>query len=119
MSGTQRTHANTPGVTERERLLLDAAAAVRERGESYGDPQTHFARTVGAINAVLAHKLREPLTPADWGICMILDKCAREQHSPKRDNMTDVAGYAGCVAEIRSETEAFNAAWSREKREPE
>ena len=111
--------SNTPGVTERERLLLDAAAAVRERGESYGDPQTHFARTVGAINAVLKHKLREPLTPADWGICMILDKCAREQHSPKRDNMTDVAGYAGCVAEIRIETEAFNAAWSREKREAE
>jgi hypothetical protein len=117
MNGTPRTHANTPRVTERERLMLDAAAAIRERGESYGDPQAHFARTVGAINAILAHKLREPLTPADWGICMILDKCAREQHSPKRDNMTDVAGYAGCIAEIRSETEAFNAAWSRENRE--
>ncbi len=38
-------------MTERERLLLDAAAAVRERGESYGDPQAHFARTVGAITA--------------------------------------------------------------------
>jgi hypothetical protein len=109
MSGTQTPHANTPGVTERERLLLDAAAAVRERGESYGDPQTHFARTVGAINAILAHKLREPLTPADWGICMILDKCAREQHSPKRDNMTDVAGYAGCVAEIRVDEYAGNS----------
>lgn len=88
-------------MTERERLLLDAAAAVRERGESYGDPQAHFTRTVGAINAILSHKLREPLTAADWGICMILDKCAREQHNPKRDNMTDAAGYAACVAEIR------------------
>jgi hypothetical protein len=101
MTGTPRTQANTPCVTERERLLLDAAAAVRERGESYGDPQTHFARTVGAINAVFAHKLREPLTAADWGIFMILDKCAREQHQPKHDNMTDAAGYAACVAEIR------------------
>ena len=109
MSGTQTPHANTPGVTERERLLLDAAAAIRERGESYGDPQAHFARTVGAINAVLKHKLREPLTPADWGICMILDKCAREQHNPKRDNMTDVAGYAGCVAEIRVDEYAGNS----------
>jgi hypothetical protein len=102
-------------VTERERLLLDAAAAVRERGESYGDPQAHFARTVGAINAVLAHKLREPLTAADWGICMILDKCAREQHQPKRDNMTDAAGYAACVAEIRQQQ--HDAAWSRDRRE--
>jgi hypothetical protein len=106
-------------MTERERLLLDAAAATRDRGESYGDPQTHFARTVGAINAVFAHKLREPLIPADWGIIMVPDKCAREQHAPKRDNMIDVAGYSGCVAEIRSGTEAFNAAWSREKREAE
>jgi len=127
-------------MTERERLLLDAAAAVRERGESYGDPQAHFARTVGAINAVLAHKLREPLTAADWGICMILDKCAREQHQPrepltaadwgicmildkcareqhqpKRDNMTDAAGYAACVAEIRQQQ--HDAAWSRDRRE--
>jgi hypothetical protein len=106
-------------MTERERLLLDAAAATRDRGESYGDPQTHFARTVGAINAVFAHKLREQLTPADWGIIMVLDKCAREQHAPKRDNLTDIAGYAGCVAEIRTGTEAFNAAWSREKRDTE
>jgi hypothetical protein len=104
-------------MTERERLLLDAAAATRDRGESYGDPQTHFARTVGAINAVFAHKLREPLTAADWGIIMVLDKCAREQHSPKRDNAIDIAGYAGCVAEIR--TEETPTAWSREKRDTE
>lgn len=89
--------------TDREQLLLDAATAVRERGEAYGKPSEHFARTVGAVNAVFAHKLREPLTPADWGIVMILDKCAREQHSPKRDNMVDAAGYAACVAEIRTE----------------
>jgi hypothetical protein len=100
-----------PSESPRERLLLDAAAATRERGQSYGSPRDHFARTIGAINALFAHKLREPLTPADWGILMILDKCAREQHLPKRDNMTDVAGYAGCVAEIRDETEAFNASW--------
>jgi len=104
------------GVSERERLLLDAADAVRQRGATYGSPQEHFARTVGAINVIFAHKLREPLTPADWGICMILDKMAREQHSPKRDNMIDAAGYAACVAEIRSETEAFNASWDNARK---
>ena len=98
-------------MNDRERLLLDAADAVRQRGATYGSPQEHFARTVGAINAIFSHKLREPLTPAEWGIIMILDKCAREQHSPKRDNMIDAAGYAACVADIRSETEAFNASW--------
>ena len=90
-------------LTEREALLLAAADAVRERGESYGKPSEHFTRTIGAVNAVFDHKLREPFTPADWGIVMILDKCAREQHQPKRDNMVDAAGYAACVAEIRTE----------------
>lgn len=90
-------------MTDRERLLRDAAEAVRQRGETYGSPQAHFARTAGAINAILGHKLSEPLTAADWGICMILDKMAREQHSHKRDNMIDAAGYAACVAEIKGE----------------
>jgi hypothetical protein len=43
---------------------------------------------------------------------MVLDKVAREQHAPKRDNMTDIAGYAACVAEIRNESEAFNQSWA-------
>jgi len=103
-------------MSERERLLLDAAAATRERGASYGSPRDHFARTVGAINAIFAHKLCEPLTPADWGMFMVLDKLAREQHAPKRDNMIDAAGYAACVAEIRSETEAFNASWDNARK---
>jgi len=93
-------------MTDRERLLLDAAEAVRQRGETYGSPQAHFARTAGAINAILGHKLSEPFTAADWGICMILDKMAREQNSHKRDNMIDAAGYAACVAEVRDEAEA-------------
>ena len=90
----------TEPTTIRERLLLDAAEATRERGKSYGPPRDHFARTVGAINAVFAHKLKEPLTPADWGMFMVLDKIAREQNAPKKDNLVDVAGYAACVAEI-------------------
>jgi hypothetical protein len=78
-------------------VLETAAQAVRERGDSYGPPAEHFARTVGAINAILGHKLNEPLTPADWGVMMICDKLARHQHRPKVDNLVDVAGYAGCM----------------------
>lgn len=101
MSGTPRPHANTPGVTERERLLLDAASAIRERGEDYGKPGDHFAITIGLVNAAFARKLREPLTTADWPIIMVLDKIAREQHKPKRDNACDIAGYAACLSEVR------------------
>jgi len=89
-------------MTERERLLLDTAEAVRERGQDYGNPGDHFAITIGLVNAAFARKLREPFTTADWPIIMVLDKIAREQHKPKRDNACDIAGYAACLAEVRA-----------------
>ena len=78
-------------------VLEAAVEAVKERGEYYGPPGEHFARTVGAINAIMGHKLKVPLTASDWGVMMICDKLARNQHRPKVDNLVDVAGYAGCM----------------------
>ena len=89
-------------------LLRQALRIVEERGDSYGPPARHFARTVGAINAVLGHKLAAPLTPADWATMMILDKLAREQHTPKTDNPLDIAGYAACLAECREEADPIS-----------
>lgn len=89
-------------------LLREALRIVEERGSAYGPPARHFARTVGAINAVLGHKLAVPLTPADWATMMILDKLAREQHTPRADNPLDIAGYAACLAECREEAEPIS-----------
>lgn len=88
---------------EAERLLLDAAQTVRDRRAKYGPPLEHFRRTVGAINAIFAHKLREPLTPEDWAQIMMLDKLARHQEKPQRDNPLDGCGYAACWAETMTE----------------
>lgn len=83
-----------------EVLLDEARNATMERRANYGPPREHFARTVGAINAVFAAKLREPLTPADWALIMLLDKAARYMGDRKtRDQIVDMAGYAGCLAE--------------------
>ena len=51
----------TPG----EQLLETARATITERRNTYGPATEHFTRTVGAINAIFAGKLREPLTVAD------------------------------------------------------
>jgi hypothetical protein len=81
--------------------LRESLAAIKDRHNTYGPPGEHFARTAGAISAVLAHKLREPLTAEDWAICMILDKCSRHQGAnPSPDNPIDIAGYAACLAEV-------------------
>lgn len=85
---------------EAERLLADAIATIRDRRAKYGPPLEHFLRTVGAINAIFAHKLRDPLTPEDWAQIMMLDKLARHQEQSQRDNPLDGCGYAACWGEI-------------------
>ena len=101
-------------MSERVKLLEETARIVRERGESYGSPEAHFARTAGAISAIFAHKLRAPITAADWAMFMVIDKLAREQHAPKRDNAVDIAGYGACLGEIRvAERGRELARWAR------
>lgn len=89
-----------PATTPAQRLLEHAIAATIDRRANYSPPQEHFARTVGAINAVFAHVLRRPLTPTDWACFMALDKLARfNGDRATYDQLVDVAGYMGCAAE--------------------
>jgi hypothetical protein len=89
--------------TKAEELLEVATRTVRQRRGTYGPPAEHFAKTVAAVNAIFGHKLREPLTVADWAQIMILDKLARHQGKAKSaDTPVDLAGYAACLAEVES-----------------
>lgn len=85
-----------------EELLETAKQTITERRATYGPASEHFKRTIGAINAIFAHKLREPFTEDDWPQIMILDKIARHQEQPKADNKVDTAGYAACWAECET-----------------
>ena len=87
-----------------EQLLDTATRTIRQRRTTYGPPGEHFAKTVAAVNAIFSHKLREPLTVADWAQIMILDKLARHQGAAKSaDTPVDLAGYAACLAEDEAE----------------
>jgi hypothetical protein len=86
-----------------EHLLRTAIHTVGARRATYGPPKQHFAKTVAAVNAIFADKLRAPLTEADWAQIMILDKLARHQGTSKSaDTPVDLAGYAACLAECES-----------------
>lgn len=90
-------------VSPAESLLTHATNVIRQRRGTYGPPKEHFARTVAAVNAIFAHKLREPLTEADWAMIMILDKLARHQGTSRSsDTPVDLAGYAACLAECEA-----------------
>jgi hypothetical protein len=90
-------------ITPRARLLADAIHATDQRGAKYGPPEVHFARTVGMVNAAFAHVLTRPLTTGEWAQIMVLDKVARHQAVPQKDNLLDIAGYAACSFECDRE----------------
>ena len=55
-------------------ILEEAAAHTGgDRQASYGAPAEHFACTAAMVSALLAHKLREPLTAEDWARVMQCD----------------------------------------------
>jgi len=84
-------------------LLSHVAGVIAERRATYGPATEHFARTVGAANAILAGKLRTPLTVSDWAVLMILDKLARSQgDAPTADTVVDVIGYGVCMAMVNA-----------------
>ena len=56
-------------------------------------------------NTTLGDSLTRPLTMTDVAFLMIDVKMAREQNSPKRDNLTDIVGYATALAEALRQEE--------------
>lgn len=86
-------------VSPSERMLLDAAAAVRDRRRRYGPPKDHFTITINLINA----RFGTAFKPEDWATMMQLDKIARSAGPGDHpDNDIDGAGYAACRAECRA-----------------
>ncbi len=69
-----------------------------DRNAAYGHPAEDFARTGRMWGAILGIP---DVPPAQVGLCMAALKISREVHRPKRDNLVDLAGYAGTVAMVR------------------
>jgi hypothetical protein len=83
-----------------EELFAEAAAVVRDRRHTYGQPLDLFERAAVRWSQVLGTKV----TPAQVVVCLVDLKVARLSHDPRHlDSITDIAGYAGCVAEVLSD----------------
>ena len=83
-----------------EKLLAEAAAVVRDRRHSYGQPLDLFERVAARWSQLLG----VTVTACQVAICLIDLKLARLSHDPRHlDSITDIAGYAGCLAEVLSD----------------
>jgi Domain of unknown function (DUF6378) len=83
-----------------EKLLAEAAAVVRDRRHTYGQPLDLFERVAARWSQVLGTKV----TSAQVLVCLIDLKVARLTHNLRHlDSITDIAGYAGCLAEVLSD----------------
>jgi hypothetical protein len=89
-----RGESKEPAIDSRTSVLTEAQGLVHgDRCNQYGPPAAEYARTAGMVNAMLAAKLKEPLTPEDLAYIMICLKLSRQINKPKRDSLTDAAGY--------------------------
>jgi Domain of unknown function (DUF6378) len=83
-----------------EQLLERAGGLVHRRRTEYGHPGDLFKRVVVRWSQVLRMKV----TPAQVIVCLVDLKVARLTHDPRHlDSIIDVAGYAGCLAEVLSD----------------
>lgn len=97
--------------------ILDEAKQItgHDRMTDYGHPEENFQNIANLWNCYLYSKtkdllnlkehdasvLLELLKADDIAMLMVLFKVARQMNGPKRDNLTDIAGYARNSAQIQ------------------
>jgi hypothetical protein len=85
-----------------ETILQEAQRLVHgDRQADYGHPLDDFSRTAKMWSAILGF----PVSAEQVGLCMCAVKIGRQCNRPKRDNMTDLAGYAATVQMCQEERE--------------
>ena len=92
-----------PEKPERVMVLEEAGSLITgDRNISYGTPTQNFTNIAELWSVRMKHKLKDDtsIDPEDVADLMILLKVARNIANIKRDSYVDIAGYAGCGAEI-------------------
>jgi hypothetical protein len=87
------------GMAEESQTILQEAQGLiyGERQGDYGPPHETFEPIAQMWSAILG----TPITAKQVALCMAALKLCREAYKPKRDNLVDLAGYAGVAQRIQ------------------
>lgn len=72
-----------------------------DRQAAYSHPYDDYLKTAKMWSGLLAHKLKEDITPEEAVMMMVCLKLSREQYKHKRDNLVDGCGYILLIEMIR------------------
>ena len=87
----------SPLTTSNASILTDVQEVIAERGGAYGHPYDNHGRTATMWSTYLGVEI----TAEDVCWMMMLLKVSRQIHSPTRDNLVDIVGYAANVEMIQ------------------
>lgn len=91
-----------------ETILQEAQRLVHgDRQAAYGHPFDDYARTARMWEAILGLPPFR-ISPSTACLMMAAVKISRQVNKPKRDNMTDLAGYAACAQMCAEREEALH-----------
>jgi len=81
-----------------ETVLQEAERIINhDRRDDYGDVRASFETIAALWSPVIGARV----TAEQVALCMIQLKVARAMNGFQRDSLVDIAGYAGCLAQLR------------------
>jgi hypothetical protein len=100
---------------EHESILEEAFRLTHgPRAADYGHPLDNMGLTAAIVSAILSRKLKESISADEMALVLVGVKLARQLHRTKRDNMTDIAGYAWVAQECLDEIVRRNGLSTKE-----
>lgn len=94
---------NQRPIVKSENILEEANRLIYgDRAKAYGPVNKSFERIAKLWEVILETKI----TAEQVGLCMIALKMSRQISKAGRDNIVDIAGYAGCIAKMDEEKTA-------------
>jgi hypothetical protein len=90
------------GEGEKVETVLEEAQRLiyGDREKAYGNPRTSGHRLAAIWSAILTDKLDAPITAEEAMLMLVGLKISREIGEHRRDNIIDIAGYAGVLGKM-------------------